>query len=67
MHFGPMAQDFNALFGVGYDEASISAQDADGISLADINAIVEKRQELKDRMTQREQRLFEPEGSITME
>jgi hypothetical protein len=66
-HIGPMAQDFNALFGVGYDEASISTLDADGVSLAAIKALAEENQELKARLAQIEQRLIELEESKTRE
>lgn len=41
-HIGPMAQDFRKAFGLGYDDVSIGTVDADGISLACIQAL-EKR------------------------
>jgi hypothetical protein len=46
MHFGPMAQDFYAAFGLGDDDKMIGLQDADGVALAAIqglNAKVEAR------------------------
>ena len=46
LHYGPMAQDFRAAFGVGTDDKTISMVDADGVALAAIKGLVE---ELKDR------------------
>jgi hypothetical protein len=41
-HVGPMAQDFYAAFNVGMDDKHISMVDADGVSLAAIQALNEK-------------------------
>ncbi len=38
-HIGPMAQDFNRIFGVGRDDGYISAVDANGVALASIQAL----------------------------
>ena len=38
-HIGPMAQDFAAAFGVGEDNKHINTVDADGVSLAAIQAL----------------------------
>jgi hypothetical protein len=38
-HLGPTAQDFHAAFGLGEDEQHISTVDADGVSLAAIQAL----------------------------
>jgi hypothetical protein len=38
-HYGPMAQDFHAAFGLGDDETMISMQDADGVALAAIQGL----------------------------
>ena len=38
-HFGPMAQDFRAAFGLGSDDISIGMQDADGVALAAIQGL----------------------------
>jgi trimeric autotransporter adhesin len=46
-HIGPMAQDFQAAFGVGEDDKHISTTDADGVALAAIqglNQIVEEKE-----------------------
>jgi len=38
-HIGPMAQDFQAAFGVGSDDKHIATVDADGVALAAIQAL----------------------------
>ena len=38
-HIGPMAQDFQAAFGVGEDDKHISTTDADGVALAAIQGL----------------------------
>jgi trimeric autotransporter adhesin len=38
-HIGPMAQDFQAAFGVGEDDRHISTSDADGVALAAIQGL----------------------------
>ena len=40
-HMGPMAQDFHAAFGLGEDERHICEVDADGVSLAAIQALLQ--------------------------
>jgi len=45
-YIGPMAQDFHAAFGLGYDDKTISTADSDGAMYAAIQGLVE---ELKDR------------------
>jgi hypothetical protein len=45
-YIGPMAQDFHAAFGLGYDDKTISTADSDGVMYAAIQGLVE---ELKDR------------------
>ncbi len=40
-HVGPMAQDFNAAFGLGSDDRYISATDADGVTMAAIKGLYE--------------------------
>ena len=51
LHYGPMAQDFHAAFGLGDDDRMIGMQDADGVALAAIqglNAKLESRLAEKD-------------------
>lgn len=38
-HYGPMAQDFHAAFGLGHDDRMIGFQDADGVALAAIQGL----------------------------
>ena len=38
-HLGPVAQDFNAAFGVGDDERHIASLDEDGVALAAIQGL----------------------------
>ena len=50
-HMGPVAQDFHAAFGLGVDERTIDAVDADGVILAAIQGLhallLEREQELR--------------------
>ena len=39
-HFGPMAQDFHAAFGLGGSDTTIASVDADGVALAAIKALI---------------------------
>ncbi len=41
-HLGPMAQDFRAAFGLGDDDRTYFAVDAQGVALAAIQALNEK-------------------------
>jgi alpha-tubulin suppressor-like RCC1 family protein len=41
-HFGPMAQDFRAAFGLGQIPTAIATVDADGVALAAIQALNQK-------------------------
>ncbi len=53
-HIGPMAQDFYRLFGVGDNNTTITSIDADGISLAAIQALLEKMEVLEKRIAELE-------------
>ncbi len=46
-HIGPMAQDFYRLFGFGESDTTITTIDIDGVSLAAIQALTQKTNELK--------------------
>ena len=46
-HIGPMAQDFNAAFGVGADPRFISPVDADGVAMVALQALHKQLQELR--------------------
>src|SRR5262249_16188138 len=41
-HFGPMAQDFHAAFGLGALSTGIATVDADGVALAAVQGLNEK-------------------------
>jgi hypothetical protein len=45
-HIGPVSQDFQRLFDVGYDDKSIATVDADGVALAAIQGL---KQELDEK------------------
>ena len=49
-HIGPMAQDFQAAFGVGEDDRHISTTDADGVALAAIQGLNEVLKEKEARI-----------------
>ena len=57
-HFGPMAQDFHATFGLGDDELGIGQQDVDGVALAAIQGLnsrlAEQARELAEERAARE-------------
>jgi hypothetical protein len=63
-YIGPMAQDFRAAFGLGYDDKTISTADSDGVIYAAIQGLVEELnlrdktiEELKAKLDAVEQRL----------
>jgi hypothetical protein len=60
-HLGPMAQDFRATFGLGDDDRSYYAVDAQGVALAAIQALDErvKAQEARLQRLERENRELE--------
>lgn len=58
-HYGPMAQDFRAAFGVGTDDKTISMVDADGVSLAAIKGLVEELKERDKAMVERDKTIEE--------
>ncbi len=75
-HLGPMAQDFYSAFGLGENDTSIAAVDADGVALAaiqglaqrtddDVDALREENQRLNRRLTMMEQRLQRLESKLS--
>ena len=56
-HMGPMADDFHAAFGLGYDARSIPTVDVDGVALAAIQALYRRNQELERRAADLEARV----------
>ena len=56
-HMGPTAQDFQAAFGLGEDPRYISSVDADGVSLAGVQALYRLAQTQAERIDALETRL----------
>jgi len=56
-HVGPMAQDFYAAFGLGFDDKHISTVDADGVALAAIQGLNEKVENGKQKAESRMEKL----------
>ena len=48
-HIGPMAQDFYRAFGVGESNRHITTIDADGVTLAAVQALCKRNLELERR------------------
>ncbi len=58
-HIGPMAQEFNELFGVGADPRYISVVDAQGVAFASIQALNERVQAQEARLAELERQVAE--------
>jgi hypothetical protein len=60
-HLGPMAQDFHAAFGLGSDDAHIHPVDAQGVTIAAVQALYERLQHLEQEndALRREQKMLE--------
>jgi len=58
-YIGPMAQDFHAAFGLGYDDKSISTLDSDGVMYAAIQGLVEELKERDKAMAARDETIEE--------
>ncbi|MBK6727237.1 MAG: tail fiber domain-containing protein [Xanthomonadales bacterium] len=56
-HFGPMAQDFHAAFGLGHDDTQVAPADMAGVALAAIQALNAQLAERDARIAGLEQRL----------
>lgn len=63
-HLGPMAQDFRAAFGLGFDDKHISTLDADGVALSAIKGLVEELRERMDRSEAQQRRLCDLEAEL---
>jgi hypothetical protein len=63
-HLGPMAQDFRAAFGLGEDDTHISAVDADGVSLATIQALYRMLLEKEAEIGRLAERLRQVEAGL---
>ena len=51
-HIGPTAQDFRAAFALGDGDKAIATVDADGVSLAAIQALVKRVAQLEAQLAQ---------------
>ncbi|MGD2079227.1 MAG: tail fiber domain-containing protein, partial [Chloroflexota bacterium] len=70
-HIGPTAQDFYAAFGLGDSDTAIGTVDADGVSLAAVQALYERSQQLeaenaalRDKVADNAARLAELENMV---
>jgi hypothetical protein len=63
-YIGPMAQDFRAAFGLGYDEEHISTLDTDGVTLSAIKGLIEELREQKQRSAAQAKRIQELQEEV---
>ena len=63
-HMGPMAQDFRASFGLGYDDKGITGVDADGVAFAAIQGLHQVVQEKDARIAQQDQKISALERAV---
>ena len=63
VHLGPMAQDFHAAFGLGPNDTTIPTVDADGVSLAAIQALYRLVEEQRAELDAQRTRIEELEKS----
>ncbi len=64
-HLGPMAQDFQAAFGLGASDRTILQVDGDGVSLAAIQSLARRVERLSADNTRLRQRLEQLESQAT--
>ena len=60
-HVGPLAEDFNGIFGTGADQRYISALDPSGVALAGLKGLLYEVEVLKQRNAELERRISELE------
>ena len=63
-HIGPVAQDFQAAFGVGSDDKHIATVDADGVALASIQALYQLLREKDQEMASLRRQLTETRSEL---
>jgi hypothetical protein len=61
-HIGPMAQDFNSLFGVGEDDRYISSLDPSGVALAGVKELISIINDLREENRMLERRIEQLEN-----
>jgi len=64
-HYGPMAQDFYAAFGLGSDALGITTQDISGVNMVAIQALEKRTAELKEVTAQLKAKDAELEAKIS--
>jgi hypothetical protein len=64
-HIGPMAQDFQAAFGVGEDDKHISTIDPDGVALAAIQGLNEELRDRDAKISAQQEELKEQKTKLT--
>jgi hypothetical protein len=64
-HFGPMAQDFHAAFGLGDSDKGITTIDADGIAFAAIQGLSDVVKEKDAEIAELRKRLIALEGTVS--
>jgi hypothetical protein len=65
-HIGPMAQDFQATFGLGEDPRYISIVDANGVALASIQGLYQLVQEKDSTIASQQQQITDLETRLTV-
>jgi hypothetical protein len=63
-HIGPMAQDFRASFGLGYDDKGIAGVDADGVAFAAIQGLHQLVEEKDGRIAALERAVAELQRAL---
>jgi hypothetical protein len=63
-YIGPMAQDFRAAFGLGYDDKHISTIDTDGVTMSAIKGLVEELKEQDSALDAREAQIRKLESAV---
>jgi hypothetical protein len=63
-YIGPMAQDFHATFGLGFDDKHISTLDTDGVTLSAIKGLVEEIREQDEVLDARDRQIQALESAI---
>ncbi|MFH0884035.1 MAG: hypothetical protein V2A56_13695 [bacterium] len=62
-HMSPAAQDFYTAFGLGQDSLHIGSVDAEGVTLAAIQGLIQRNSELEERVAELEALLENEESS----
>ena len=63
-HVGPMAQDFHATFGLGFDDKHISTLDTDGVTLSALKGLIAELELRKQRSAAQAKRLQELQAEL---